>query len=129
MFSSFQRDQNKPWNQTVRKNQTIIMRTCSNGSRCLSRNFDQPLTADNFRKAPSGTRANQFFRQCNRCRKKKPCPRNNDARPHDRCTSCRLTRELQYFLDSNGISLILQELIEITRHIDGYLYLLSTASW
>ena len=82
-----------------------MMRICSNGSRCLSRNFAQPLTADNFRKAPSGIRANQFFRLCNRCRKKPLCPRNNDARPHDRCTNCDRTRELQYFLDQNGIPL------------------------
>ena len=90
----------------VQKKQTMTTRVCSNGSRCLSRNFAQPLTADNFRKAPSGTRSNQFFRLCNRCRKKNPCSRNNDVRPHERCTTCHLTRELQCFLDQNGISLL-----------------------
>ena len=106
-----------------------MTRTCSKGIRCVSRSFAEPLTADNFRKAPLGVRANQFYGTCNRCRRKPPCPQNPCARPNDRCRTCSNTMELQYFLDSNGNIMCLWHVTENKRCSDRYLYLLSSRSW
>lgn len=78
------------------------MRTCSKGARCISK--ANSLTADNFRKASSGPGSVQFFKQCNHCRKRPPCPLM-EGNPHRRslCSSCHNERSSQDFLDSNGI--------------------------
>ena len=81
-----------------------MVRTCSNRGRCVSRRLAEPLTDDNFRKASSGPRANQYYSLCNRCRNRPANARDSTARPQPRCSVCYSSRQLQYFLDSNGIS-------------------------
>jgi hypothetical protein len=79
-----------------------VMRTCSKGARCISN--ANPLTADNFRKASSGPRSVQFFKTCNHCRKRPPCPLiRENLQGQSLCSSCKVERSAQDFLDSNGI--------------------------
>ena len=94
------------------------MRTCSNGSRCISK--ASSLTADNFRKASSGNRSNQFFKLCNYCRKRPPCLLTEEN-PHllkDRCSSCQQIRSSQDFLDSEGIVILFHSYLMTGQRID-----------
>lgn len=100
------------------------MWTCSNGPRCKFKAYS--FTADNFRKGASGSRSNLFFKLCNYCRKRSPCPLigENSLPDRDRCTSCKTVRSVQNFLDSNGTKIYLY-LVLIEREKNGHLSVLS----
>src|SRR5579859_524281 len=80
---------------------------CSKGRRCKSRTV---LSADNFRKGPTGPPANQYFHTCNICRERPLCPLNGETPSTVRCASCYLNRDLQDFVDDNGVALFQSEI-------------------
>ena|SRR5947207_12079734 len=71
---------------------------CSKGAKCKSRSV---LSAENFRKRPTGPLAYEYWRTCNNCRRKPLRPLVNSSALR-RCGFCRTDRELDDFVDANG---------------------------
>jgi len=74
---------------------------CSRGGRCKA--LSTVLTGDNFRRRPTRPLAVQYYRMCNECRGKPPCPvEGENTSTLRRCSFCNEDRALLDFVDADG---------------------------
>jgi len=69
--------------------------TCSKGEWCVTRNWLQPLTPDNFRKGSWWPWCDDFFSVCNYCHKQSSCTADPLlSRPWKTCSRCNTLKKV-----------------------------------